>query len=69
MTRKEKIYAYMKSENYVPLKLDELKLVLDVPKSDFEEFDRLIEELLSENKIVKSRRDRYIATEKTGLLD
>ena len=67
MTRKEKIYAYMKSEGYVPLKLDELRLVLDVPKNDYEEFDRLIEELVSENKIVKSRRDRYIATEKTGL--
>lgn len=67
MTRKEKIYAYMKSEGYVPLKLDELKLVLDVPKSDYEEFDKIINELVFENKIVKSRRDRYIATEKTGL--
>jgi len=66
--RKKKIVAFMKEEAYKPLLFDELVAVLDVPKSDIEEFTQIIEELLSEGKIIKTRKNRYGAPERMDLL-
>ena len=38
MNRKERVLAYIKSPEYVPLKFEELLIVLDVPESDYLEF-------------------------------
>lgn len=59
MTRTEKIYEFMKSGGYVPLTADELMLVLDVPKSDTDEFYEILDKLISNGKIIKSRKGRY----------
>ncbi len=62
MNRKEKILAYIKSPEYVPLKAEELISVLCVPKVDEDEFLKLLEELLEERKIEKTKKSRYVAT-------
>lgn len=59
MTRTEKIYEFMKSSGYVPLTADELMTVLDVPKTDCEEFNGILNNLTSSGKIIKSRKGRY----------
>ncbi len=59
MDRKDRIVEYMKSPEYIPLKRDELIAVLGVPKEDFNEFDKLIEELIIEGKITTVRNGRF----------
>jgi len=59
MDRKEKIYSYIKSSGYVPLKEAELMSVLCVPESDREEFLNILQHLSDEGKIIKTKRGRY----------
>lgn len=59
MERKEKILGYMSCDAYVPLKLEELAAVLDVPRSDRGELCALLDELESEGRIYRTKRNRY----------
>lgn len=61
MDRKEKLVKYMSGSTYIPLRLDELEIVLDVPKSDREELAELLEELIGEGKIYRTKKGRYCA--------
>lgn len=58
MTRKEKIYGYICSKDYKPLTAQELSIVLDVPYGDYDKFNVIIRELLSEGKIVQNKKGR-----------
>ncbi len=60
MDRKERLLGYFNSPGYVPLKLRELKVVLDVPEEDSEEFVKIINALESEGKITISKRGRIV---------
>lgn len=64
MERKERIAEYMKSEGYIPLKAEELIAVLGVPEADITEFYKILEELVSEGKIITIKKGRYKAAEK-----
>lgn len=59
MDRKERIFSYINSTEYIPLTLDELALVLDVPKEDLEEFCQILEELVQEGRIFLTKKKRY----------
>lgn len=63
MNRKEKILAYMSSKEYIPLKFEELCVVLDVPKDDEGELSEILAELESSERIIKTKKDKYIALE------
>lgn len=67
MDRKERIYAYMLSKEYIPLRLEELAAVLDVPAEDMDELALILDELLREGKIFLTKRKRYEASQKQGL--
>ena len=60
MNRKERLVEFFNSPGYVPLKLRELKVVLDVPEEDSEEFIKIINTLESEGKISISKRGRVV---------
>lgn len=60
MDRKERLLSFFNSSGYVPLKLRELKVVLDVPEEDTEEFTKIINDLESEGKITISKRGRIV---------
>ena len=62
MNRKEKIYSYIASDEYIPLKQDELAIVLDVPKCDIGEFNSLISELENDGLIYKTKKLKLVAT-------
>ena len=62
MNRKERIYSYIKSEQYTPLKYEELKAVLEVPASADAEFRAILDALTEEGKIYTTRRGRYEAS-------
>ena len=68
VNRKEKIYSYINSTEYIPLTFDELALVLDVPDEDLQEFTEILEELMSEGRIFLSKKKRYAPSEKNGVL-
>ena len=59
MNRKEKIFAFMNQEEYVPLTYSELALVLCVPEEDLDEFSNILDDLVIEGKIFVSKKNRY----------
>ncbi len=66
--RKERIVSFMREDAYKPLLFKELMAVLDVPKTDIEEFTSVLEELESEGKIFKTHRDRYGVPDRMNLV-
>lgn len=66
--RKEKIYSYIKSKEYLPLKFDELASVLCVPEEDIKEFSKILDELILEGRIFLTKKNRYEAIKKDMLM-
>jgi len=58
----------MRERSYTPLKLDELAVVLDVPKEDRASLQKLLDEMEDEGLIIKTRKDRYGVPERMGLV-
>ena len=69
MDRKEKLFAFISSENYIPLKAEEIAVLLDVPKSDFDELFEILSELTAEGKIYKTKKNKYIAVENDSQIE
>lgn len=67
MERKERIFAFMNQDEYVPLTFSELALVLCVPETDLDEFSDILDELIMDGKIFLSRKSRYAVCEKNLL--
>ena len=64
MDRKDRIFAFMNDDSYVPLTFSELALVLCVPENDMEEFQSILDELVFEGKIFVSKKGRFAVCEK-----
>lgn len=60
MEKKDKILEFIKSQEYIPMKTKEIAQILAVPKEDMDEFKNILEELESEYKIRKNRKNKYI---------
>jgi len=60
MERKEKLLSYFNSKHYIPLKPDELAVVLDVPETDRDELAEILRELEREGKIAVTKKGRYV---------
>lgn len=65
--RKEKIKAYIYSENYIPLKRHEIRLMLDVPPEDTPVFEDMITELIKEGSVVETKKGKLMAAEKMNI--
>ncbi len=63
MNRKEKTLSYIKSKEYVPLRLSELAAVLDVPASGRKELEAVLGELCAEGKVYLTKKKRYMLVE------
>lgn len=59
MDRKTKILSYMRSKEYIPLKFEELKAVLDVPREDASRLSDILAALIDEGKIYITKKGRY----------
>ncbi len=59
MDRKEKVFAFIASKEYVPMKFGEIMTVLDVPKDDSGELSKILTQLCDEGKIYASKKGRY----------
>ncbi|MGN0183135.1 MAG: ribonuclease R [Candidatus Ornithomonoglobus sp.] len=67
MDRKERILSYISSNTYVPLKFNEMAIVLDVPESDRDELSAMLDSLVKEGKIYKTKKGRYCVVSDKGL--
>lgn len=61
--RKKMVYGFICDELYVPMKIKELAVMLDVKKEDRPELEAVLAELLAEGKIVLSKRGKYSRSE------
>ncbi|MBQ3053543.1 MAG: ribonuclease R [Clostridia bacterium] len=68
MDRKEKIIGFINSEKYIPMKEEELAVLLSVPKQDRPQFSGIIRELLNEGLIYKAKHGNIHSGEKSGLI-
>lgn len=57
--RKKKIYELICNDLYVPMKLKEMALLLQIPREEREELKEVLEVLMSEGKIEVSNRGKY----------
>ena len=62
--KEEKILAFMKDKDYVPMRAKEIATMLQVPKKEYNEFLETIGKLELEMKIQKNRKNRYRVSEK-----
>ena len=61
--RKQTVYDFICSEFYVPMKVKELAIMLQVSKENRPLLDQILEELLAEGKIECSKRGKYSKAE------
>ena len=63
-TRKETVFRLICDDNYEPLKLKELAVLLDIPRERRRELTEVLDALLAEGKIQVSKRGRYHKAER-----
>ncbi|AOY77885.1 ribonuclease R [Clostridium formicaceticum] len=68
MVIKEKIVEFMKTSAYNPMLEEELLEALEISTSQKKMFSNLLEEMVSEGLIIKTRRKRYGVPERMGLI-
>lgn len=60
MNKKERLTEYFHSKHYIPLKFDELVVMLDVPQEERTVFLDVLKELESEGHIFLTKKGRYM---------
>ena len=58
--RKKKIAGFLAGDKYIPMTLEELCVVLDVPDRDIREFETLMQDMLEAHIIRLSKNNRYM---------
>ena len=62
--RKTKVYQFICDPVYVPMKIRELAIVLQVKKEDRAQLEQILQELVAEGKVDLSKRGKYTKAEK-----
>jgi len=62
--RKKIVYALMQDKTYVPMKIKELAIVMQVAKEDRDELNSILDELIREGLICLTKRGKYAIAEK-----
>lgn len=58
----------MNEKSYVPMTLDDLASVLEVPRGDVGKLEALLDELIGEGMVVQTKKKRYAHIERLGLV-
>lgn len=66
--RKKMVYDFICDEHYVPMKIKELVIMLDVKKDDRPILEQILLELQQEGKIALSKRGKYTKSEERRIL-
>ncbi len=62
-SRKKMIYEFICSDLYVPMKVKEMAVLMDVPREDRGDLQQILSELVEEGKIEVSKRGKYTKSE------
>ena len=62
--RKRMIYDFICDELYVPMKLKELAILMQVPKRDRAELTRVMDALVEDGKVELTKKGKYVKSEK-----
>lgn len=57
--RKQVIIDMMKNPQYVPMKIKEMMMILQVPSADRDELEDILGELISEGKVIRTKRGKF----------
>ncbi len=68
MSVKEKLLEFMQEKAYNPMSEEELINIFDIDKKQISLFSNLLEEMINEGLIIKTRKKRYGVPERMGLL-
>ncbi len=66
--RKRIVYELICDEMYVPMKIKELAIMLDVKKEERPELEQILTELMAEGKITLSKRGKYTKAEEKQIV-
>jgi ribonuclease R len=58
LTKEEKVLGFINNEMKIPLKASEIATMLSVPECDLAEFNMLIDALINDNLVVKTKRGK-----------
>ena len=58
------IYDFICDDLYVPMKLKELAILMQVPKRDRAELTRVMDALVEDGKVELTKKGKYIKSEK-----
>ena len=61
--RKDLILSLMNEKEYVPMKIKELAILLDIPKENREDLKQVLDALMAEGKISVSKKGKYAKAE------
>lgn len=62
--RKEKIFGYIESADFIPMKRKQMRQMMSVPEEDRNAFDQLVSELLAEGKIIETNKGKLMPPKK-----
>lgn len=65
--RKRTIYRLICDETYIPMKMKEIAILLQVSKEDRDELKKILSELIDEGKIEVTKKGKYIRSDKNLL--
>jgi len=66
---KEKVAAFINSKEYSPMTKENIALLLCVPEKDMAEFNRIIDELISDGVIITGKKKRCFSAKSMGLIE
>ena len=66
--RKKVILDMMKNPQYVPMKIKEIMILLQIPTADRGELENLLGELISEGKVIRTKRGKFAVPQTFNLV-
>lgn len=66
---KEKVTSFINSSEYSPMSKENIAILMCVPKSDMDEFNSIINELVSEGVIIIGKKGRCFSAKSMGLIE
>lgn len=65
--RKQKIYEFVSSDNYTPIKLKEMASLMGVPKQEREDFKEIVDMLISDGKVIIDMKGRIKPADQSSI--
>lgn len=67
--RKDTVYRMICDPDYIPMKIKEIAIIMQVSKEDRPMLDQILLELQDEGKIELTKRGKYVKSEKKNELE